>query len=455
MKRNMKALAAILLLITTACTVMTGCGKKEQKIEFVIPVPETILEEVQQKNPDVTYVSMEGTMREEIKDYEKLDMCEYLYVEEEGMSGQGGIRDLRIDVDKFLEEQEKTIKKVKYTVEKNPAGEKVVYVHFENHSIGMTADTLEELIEDLLASAFADIVMTDETHEKLYQGILKNGDQIGIHWIADEYSRLRLSQILGKEVVYRDFEYTVHKLEEPKQIDPLETVIFSNMYGNNGEAYLSLPFASAFISTPDGYQAINLCVDVTEETNRNFSNGDQVRVYLKDDYEEERFFEDYGIVFTRTEGIVEIRGLNAYGQPDAAMGQHATVNLNDYIVIGEWNGLEGDGEGFISIDFKSVYMAHTKSVNENVNPEDLLYYSNAVSKARYLLVNCQPFQLVSSSYENQNAGNNGFSIKGDIHNGDIIPFSFQPDEEILEEISKIMNVDFVYNDFAVKVDGLK
>lgn len=238
---------------------------------------------------------------------------------------------------------------------------------------------------------------------------------------------------------------------ENNKIDPFERMELW-LCGKNGEArfILGADYAGkAYIDTPEGREMINL-VAVDPENVGSLRNGDILHLRVDD-----ADLWEFGGRFSRTEADVEIRGLNAYGDPTASTGKKTVINLNNYVVFHSW-GLEGysiASQAQVKIDDRDLLLDCQESLSENVAEEDLLGFDMSRKTADHIFDRYPPFEILSTSHSSYSKSTYT-DIYGDFKNGEVVHLTWKPNEENIRMLQKVLNVEFVYEDFTCTIEGL-
>lgn len=103
------------------------------------------------------------------------------------------------------------------TIEKNPeAGEKVVYLSFDDGPSAVTGEILDVLKEKQVPATFFVIGATTERGKALYQRIIDEGHALGIHSYSHRYGEIYESA----DAYLKDFERLSDHLEETVGVRP-------------------------------------------------------------------------------------------------------------------------------------------------------------------------------------------------------------------------------------------
>lgn len=426
MRKKLSVLFIVAVIAATMCIALTGCGSADSNSG-----------KSQKVNPN------------------KINLNDYLVVEEAGMNGYGYIDDIYIDSEKLIEDYSERFNNLSYVVEEVD-GWGIMHLFFAYGEDGgeilaqcQTAN-FEEALRMLVRDESPRWHISDDDEQQNEEHTLKNGDKIEL-FVGNTSSKY-LDEILGLKIECSDFKYKMNTLQEIKEVDPFEKVELS-LYGKNGEGAVN-DSAKAYIPTIKGTMATRVKVDMPEN-NGSLSNGDKVHVYLDGEVDADTLIQDYGVIFTRTEADIEIHGLNAYGQPGASNGEKATVNLNDYVKCSNWGNYETDGALQVQIQYEEILIDNLRSVSENVAPEDMLNASMVKSAIKRLFEGNAPFEIISTSH-GYNAHGSFTDVYGEgFSNGDVVELSWQVNEEALQKLRKLFNVEFVFEDFSHTIEGLK
>ncbi len=237
---------------------------------------------------------------------------------------------------------------------------------------------------------------------------------------------------------------TQKNTSQKTEVDPFEIVDLW-IGGENGKGEFYSTYAYVYVRVGDTLKSTNVHVDIPENDG-SLSNGDIVHVYFSG-AEGSTFLErEYGLKFTRREADIEIHGLRAYGDPSASQGEKCTINLNDYVsvqVLGTYNSTAAIQ---VSLDRDTLVMEHLKSLREDVAEADMFECSTIQAAAKHILENLRPFSIETVGTDN--------TFEYSHSNGDVFNFTWSVDEELLATLKRVMNADFVYEDFSYTVEGL-
>ena len=239
------------------------------------------------------------------------------------------------------------------------------------------------------------------------------------------------------------------------KIDPFDNILFS-MSGPSGQAYWASHIYTIF-RLPDGsVKTITVLVDVPENDG-SLKNGDKLHCHLQENVDCEMLKKNYGIELTRTEADIELFGLNEYGQPGASAGEHKTINLNEYVKITQL-GQNGNGSIRVEINYDLLLRENSECFRTDVAPEYLIdELRPSWCTAEYIFKNKNPFLIGEKGVAaiNPTNGMPFVEIRGAYSNGEVVNLTWQINNEHLTQLTKVMNADFVYEDFDCTISGLQ
>ena len=441
MKRMTQKMITAIMLLGVICAIFTGCGKNSGNTTG---------------NEGNT---ADGWTESKPVNTNVLNFNDYVRFDIEGTNGYGILDNVYIDYKQIVTDYTEKFESLQYEILEESEDFGLTVLFFSNtYEEGITThgydlkDAYNVLVRDLSPTMDYNTFYQFSENEHL-----KNGTKIKINWLKEDYVKenvKKLEKLLDVKISYKDFTFTINNLSEVVEVDPFADVEFQ-MVGNSGEAYFYSKYALANVPTLQGNMETAIVLDITEENNMDYSNGDKVRAYLQEAVDVDRIAREYGVIFTRTEGEIEISGLNAYGRPEASDGEHAIINLNDYIYVGGWYEFDGYGSAQISIDYEAIIRDYRKSISTNIAPEDMLGSGSPRFAAKRAFEYHDPFAMISTSHDYYCSGGGYTELGNHLCNGDVLKMSWEVNQEGLDKLTKIMNAEFVYEDFEIMVSGLK
>ena len=406
MKAMVRKIMAAIMLIGILCTMFTGCGKNGENAE----------NSQAGKKPVNTNV---------------LNFNDYVRFDIEGTNGYGVLDDVYIDYTQILADYADKLAALEYEIlEESEEFGLTVLFSSDAYEEGVTSrgyileDAYRDLIRDLAPT------MDDMTYYELYDNeYLKNGMKIEIKWIEENYIKEaveKLEKLLDIKVSYKNFTYKIDNLPEVVEVDPF-ALIELRTYGRHGEASTENR-ARVYIEVQNWLEEAWVTVEIPDN-NGSLCNGDILHVYIEE-YDPEAVSRNYGIVFSRTEADIEIRGLN--GDSDYIAKEPKIVDLSDYADVDEY-GFDGYGRAGIEVDYERFILDNRNYFHENVSEEDSFGWDNIISLTKELLTVKAGYRPYNATYD---------KVSGTLKNGDVITFTWEEDTENLAMLQKLMNVKF-------------
>lgn len=375
-----------------------------------------------------------------------INLADYVKFTAEGYDGYGTVI-CSMDKAKFMQEHRNRLKKMNVKVIiKNKTSEGTTYVYsIGNYNapkgkgiLTMEAPNFEMVIESLL-SCF----------EKSTRG---NDWCNGEKWtyLIDEISRVEA--LLGMKVDYSDAEYVVMDLTELKEIDPLAAVHLTYANYTNGQAKVVLKGTAEAVTDDEENLVVDVVVEEPEKQG-SLSNGDKLLVKITSDFDEDSFARKQGMKLARKEVEVEVYGLNAYGQPGAFNGEKGIVHLKNYVVFRSV-GYEKAASIYMNINCQKLIRDYRTSLSQNVAQEEMLGEKSVISAIENLLFNYTLYSYDVTSHKCCE-GRNQMEYY-DLNNGDTVNIAWKDvDANVLAHLQKLMNIEFVVEDFQFTICGLK
>ena len=304
----------------------------------------------------------------------------------------------------------------------------------------------EEMFRQLLPEVFLPGLSSNYTN-------LSNGDTVTVSYAVGQEKLSILSRIVGCDILYEETGVTVQGFTPLKEYDPFHYV-YLYFTGNNGSGKLEYKEGVVYLPTPDGdFEQVKVDVEIPAN-NGQLSNGDTVHVKFKNTFNEAYIAQTMGIKLTRQEADYVIHGLNAYGQPSAAKGEAATINLADYIYVNFINSrLETYAQLQFMIDYDRLFRDYHRSTNSDLAPEDLYGYEMAYGAAQKLLSRSH-FPVTFSTSTATIAPGWGSFVITDVKNGDVVVLDLNIDATKLAKLQKVMNITIDTNPISYTVSGL-
>lgn len=386
---------------------------------------------------------VETELHNPINDILSINVNDYMSFEVRGCNGKGEPRCI-FDSERFFNDYKERLLNLNVYVETESTSIKKYRfcpwgVVGDTYLWSVEADSLESAIE-FVYSRFTDGVVFSKE-------MLANGDKVEVSFSANYI--YGLEAVLGAELEGLETEFVVSGLKELTEVDPFKSINIPYINYENGKGEV----ASTGFAYIEGYKYTFIDFDIQEPRNQGMlSNGDKIKISLPDDFNADFFADRYGIQFTRKEAEIEVRGLNAYGQPGAGNGDKAVVNLKDYVYLFE-NDYEKAAKLYVRINSEKLICDYRTSISENIAPKDLCGYSNAEEIIKDLLKQYTLFYTSISSHEMRQGINWwGYNVK----NGDVVSVIWEEaNKDVLEHLQRLMNIEFILEDFEYEINNLK
>ena len=343
------------------------------------------------------------------RDPNKVYLEDYLVFEEQGFDGKGQVS-VRMDWDALIADNSQWLEKVLYD-----EADGCYFSYVDADGVTRRYFPSTHIPEDVLMSLVSGYFPKPSLSAEAGPDSLSNGDKITVNWQVDGTDVAFAQGVLGKELVFGDYQHTMSALTVIEKTDPFKflNITYRDMVAKDGKnGYTLGTSAVTSVKLPNGQEVkIPVTVHITGE--EFFTRQDTVHVSIEQS-DVQRYLDAYGAdYFTRLEADISLE-IMAY-LPVGSNAREIFDYLDEECLTNVANGTKKMAENLtgteVTVELLGMMYYYDNEGKLVKNDDDRRYYNQLVMVYKLTDENCPEGWYTFMAYNGFVALGHGFSLE--------------------------------------------